>query len=146
MKLFCVRHGETVFNLEGRIQGQFNSHLSPLGKRQCVAVAEVLAGEPIEAIVCSPLERALESAQCLADKLRLPVQTDPRLMEINAGVFQGHTWTEINEKFPEDAALWRSQDPDYRVPQGESRRDVMLRSGAAFRAIRELGHKQVLIM
>ena len=126
MKLFCVRHGETVFNLEGRIQGQLNSHLSPLGQRQCAAVADALAGEPIEAIIASPLERALESARCLSDKLRLPVQTDPRLMEINAGIFQGHTWAEINEKFPQEADLWRSQDPDFRIPQGESapRRDA----------------------
>ena len=75
MKLFCVRHGETLSNLEGRIQGQSNSHLSPLGIRQCQAVADVLGTLTIDAVVASPLERAMESARYVADKLGLPVQT-----------------------------------------------------------------------
>ena len=58
MKLFCVRHGETVFNSQGRIQGQFDSQLSALGLRQCQAVAERLAGLEIDAIIASPLSRA----------------------------------------------------------------------------------------
>ena len=146
MKLFCVRHGETFYNLEGRIQGQSNSHLSPLGRRQCEAVADVLAEQQIDAIYSSPFARAVESAQCVADKLQLPIATDPRLMEINAGIFQGHTWGEINEQFADAAALWRKQDPDYRIPGGESRRDVMLRARDAFFAIREAGHSQVVVM
>jgi probable phosphoglycerate mutase len=146
MKLLCVRHGETFYNLEGRIQGQSDSQLSPLGRRQCEAVATALAGLDIDAVVASPLSRALESAQCVADKLRLSVATDPRLMEINAGIFQGHTWAEINERFPQEAARWRSGDPDFRIPGGESRRDVMVRARAAFLAIREHGIRQAVVM
>jgi broad specificity phosphatase PhoE len=146
MKLFCVRHGETLYNLEGRIQGQSDSHLSPLGRRQCAAVAAALAQFDVDAIIASPLARAMESAHVLADKLRLEVRTDPRLMEINAGVFQGLTWSEIAERYPEDAARWRSQDPDYRIPGGESRRDVMLRAHAALVAIRQAGHRQAVVM
>src|SRR5690349_15849943 len=99
MKLFCVRHGETVYNMAGRIQGQFDSQLSPLGLRQCQAVAEALAIEAVDAVIASPLSRALQSAQVIADHLRLPVEVDPRLMEINAGIFQGHTWEEIEAKY-----------------------------------------------
>jgi broad specificity phosphatase PhoE len=139
MKLFCVRHGETLFNLEGRIQGQSDSRLSPLGRRQCEAVAASLAPAGIEAIVASPLERARESAQVVADRLGLAVTLDPRLMEINAGVFQGLTWAEIEERYPQEAVQWRGQDPDFRIPRGESRRDVMTRARAAFEAIREQG-------
>jgi probable phosphoglycerate mutase len=146
MKLFCIRHGETVYNLAGRIQGQADSHLSPLGFKQCEAMADVLAGEPIELIVSSPLARAIESSRCLAEKLKLDVATDPRLMEINAGIFQEHTWPEINEKYPDMAAKWRTSDPDFRIPGGESRRDVMTRAGAAFDAIHKGGHKTVVVM
>ncbi len=146
MKLFCIRHGETVYNLEGRIQGQADSHLSPLGRRQCEAVADALAEQAIDVIVASPLARAVESARILADKLRLEVVTDPRLMEINAGIFQGHTWPEINDRFPEVAAEWRKADPDFRIPGGESRRDVMLRAGAALEAIRQSDGNTVAVM
>jgi len=146
MKLFCVRHGETVYNMAGRIQGQFDSQLSPLGVRQCQAVAEVLAIEDIEAVIASPLSRALQSAQVIADHLRLPVKVDPRLMEINAGIFQGHTWEEIEAKFAAEATRWRTQDPDYRIPQGESRREVMQRAGAALVDIREAGYRKSIVV
>ena len=146
MKLFCGRHGETLFNLAGRIQGQSDSELSPLGRRQCQAVAEALGGIECDALFASPLARALESAQSIAEKLRIEVRLEPRLMEINAGIFQGHCWTEIGEKFPQEAARWRSQDPDYRIPGGESRRDLMERSGAAFEAIRQSGSRCAIVV
>ncbi len=146
MKLICVRHGETQYNLEGRIQGQSDSHLSPLGKRQCQAVASALANTDVDAIVASPLSRAVESARYLANVLKLEIQTDPRLMEINAGIFQGHTWDEIGQHYPEAAAQWRAANPDYRIPEGESRRDLMQRTGAAFRAIRATDYRLVVVV
>jgi probable phosphoglycerate mutase len=146
MKLFCVRHGETLYNLAGRIQGQSDSQLSPLGRRQCQAVAEALGGLECDAVIASPLVRARESAQCIAEKLNLEVRIEPRLMEINAGIFQGHCWTEIDEKFPQEAAQWRSGDPDYRIPDGESRRDLMVRSSAALRAIRQAGYRCAIVV
>ncbi len=146
MKLFCVRHGETVFNQAGRIQGQFDSQLSPLGRRQCVAVAEALAGQAIDVVIASPLTRALESAQVIADRLGLSVTLDPRLMEIHAGVFQGHSWDEIEVRYPSEAAEWRTQDPDFRIPGGESRRDVMQRAGAALADVRETGYRQAIVV
>jgi broad specificity phosphatase PhoE len=146
MKLFCVRHGETFHNLSSRIQGQSDSELSPLGQRQCRAVAEALGTLAIDAIIASPLRRALDSAQCVADKLNLSVEVDPRLMEIHAGIFQGLCWDEIDRHFPTEAARWRSQDPDYRIPQGESRRDLMSRARDAFCAIREAGYRQAIVV
>jgi broad specificity phosphatase PhoE len=146
MMLYCVRHGETTYNLAHRIQGQLDSELSPLGRKQCAAVAEALAHVPLDAVYSSPLRRALESAQGIADALHLELRVEPRLMEINAGIFQGHSWHELDDKFPEAAARWRSQDPDYRIPEGESRRDLMQRAGDAFRAIRETDFRHVLVV
>lgn len=146
MKLYCVRHGETLYNLAGRIQGQSDSELSPLGRRQCEAVAEALGDVEADAVISSPLSRARESAQCIADRLKLEVCLDPRLMEINAGIFQGHCWREIDEQFPGEAARWRSQDPDYRIPGGESRRDLMARSQAAFCAIHEASYRCAIVV
>ena len=146
MILYCVRHGETVFNAAGRIQGQTDSELSPLGLRQCQAVAAAFAGQPIEAIYSSPLRRAREGAECVAQELGLPVSEDARLMEIHAGIFQGLDWADIQVRYPREAAAWRTQDPDFRIPGGESRRDLMNRMGAALRDIRESGRRQVVIV
>ncbi len=146
MKLYCVRHGETEYNLQRRIQGQFDSALSELGHKQCEAVAEALAGLSCDVVIASPLRRAEETAQYIAKRLNLQLKLEPRLMEINAGVFQGHVWHELDEHFPEEAARWRSQDPDFRIPGGESRRDVMLRTAAAFHAIREAGYARAIVV
>jgi broad specificity phosphatase PhoE len=146
MILYCVRHGETLFNAAGRIQGQTDSELSPLGLRQCQAVATAFAGQPIEAIYSSPLRRAREGAACVADQLNLPVHEDNRLMEIHAGIFQGLDWADIQVRYPREAAAWRTQDPDFRIPEGESRRDLMGRMGTALREIREAPHRQVVIV
>jgi len=146
MILFCVRHGQTVFNASGRIQGQLDSELSDLGRLQCRAVAEALAAQRIQAVYSSPLKRALDSARAIADRLQLSVQVDPRLMEINAGIFQGLDWPDIDVRYPHEAARWKSADPDYRIPTGESRRDVMHRAQQAFEAIRETGSAMVVVV
>lgn len=136
MLFYCVRHGESTYNLEGRLQGQSDTRLSPLGHRHAAAVAATLGELPIDAIYCSPLSRAMETAQPLADALKLPVECDDRLKEINIGIFQGLLAAELSDRLPEESARWRSQDPDYRIPRGESRRDLMARAAAAFEAIR----------
>ena len=146
MILYCVRHGETEFNAVGRIQGQADSRLSELGKRQCEAIAQRLATQPIEAVYSSTLRRAIDSAQCIAQRLGLEVRIDPRLMEINAGIFQQLVWEQIEQRHPVEAAAWKSQDPDYRIPNGESRGDVMVRARAALEAIREASHRQAVIV
>ncbi|HWA97348.1 MAG TPA: histidine phosphatase family protein [Pirellulales bacterium] len=146
MLLYLIRHGESAFNAEGRVQGQLDTPLSPRGVRQSVAVAEQLRGQPIVAVYSSPLSRARQTAEPLARALGVELRFDDRLKEINAGVFQGHTWPEIFERWPEAGAAWKSQDPDFRIPNGESRRDLMLRARAALEAIRETGLPCVAIV
>ncbi|HVA50173.1 MAG TPA: histidine phosphatase family protein [Pirellulales bacterium] len=147
MILYCVRHGESTFNVEGRLQGQSNEpRLSPLGLKHAQALLAALGQLEIDAIYSSPLARARETAQPLADALRLPIEYDDRLKEIDIGVFQGTLAAELSDRFPEEAARWRSQDPDYRIPGGESRRDLMQRAEAAFEAIHAAGHAQVAVV
>lgn len=147
MILYCVRHGESTFNVEGRLQGQSDvPRLSPLGLKHAVALASTLSQLKIDAIYSSPLTRAMETAQPLAAALKLPIIQDDRLKEINIGVFQGTLAAELADRFPQEAAQWRSQDPDYRIPNGESRRDLMTRAQAAFNAIHASGHRQVAVI
>jgi 2,3-bisphosphoglycerate-dependent phosphoglycerate mutase len=144
--LFLIRHGESLYNIEGRIQGQSDVELSPLGLRQADAIAEFLAGASIDAVYSSPLRRAMQTAQPVAAPLGLSVQADDRLKELNAGVFQGLLWNEIEARFPNEFALWRGEQPDVAIPQGESRRDLMIRGAAALRSIRETPFRRVAVI
>ena len=147
MILYCVRHGESTFNVEGRLQGQSDEpRLSPLGLKHAAALASTLSSLPIDAVYSSPLTRAMETARPLAAALKLSLFTDDRLKEINIGIFQGTLAAELSDNFPEGAARWRTQDPDYRIPGGESRRDLMVRAEAAFRDIRATDHRQVVVV
>jgi len=89
MWLYCVRHGESAYNAEGRIQGQLDVPLSEFGRRQGAAIAAALAALSADAIYSSPLLRAQQTAEIVARRLDLPIRTDERLKEINVGIFQG---------------------------------------------------------
>ncbi len=140
MLLYCVRHGESIYNAEGRIQGQSDIPLSELGRRQSEAVAQALAGLPVEAVYSSPLRRAMETAELIAAALGLEIQTDPRLKEINAGIFQDRLRSELAALYPEELARWTSGDPDFVIPGGESRRGLARRGRDGFESIFRSGH------
>lgn len=146
MILYCVRHGESTYNVEGRLQGQSDTRLSPLGARHAEAIAATLGKLEIAAVYSSPLSRAMETARPLAAALKLPIVEDARLKEIDIGIFQGTLAVDLADLFPEEAARWRSQDPDFRIPRGESRRDLMIRAEAAFHDIRASGHSHVAVV
>lgn len=146
MILLCVRHGETTYNAQGRIQGQLDTPLSPLGHLQSQALATALARLPIEAVYASPLRRAMDTAVPIAEAAGLAVRADDRLKELHAGVFQDLLPEEMERRYPLDAARWRSLDPDFRIPGGESRRDLAERGLAAIEAIRGTGHAYAVVV
>lgn len=131
MLLYCIRHGETTYNAEGRIQGQYDTQLSPLGRLQSEAIARALCESGIEAVYTSPLSRAYETARPIAAACRVELQVDDRLKELNAGVFQNLLPSEMAERYPAETERWKSHDPDFQIPGGESRRQLMQRGGAA---------------
>jgi broad specificity phosphatase PhoE len=146
MLLYLIRHGESLYNAEARIQGQSDVALSPLGLRQAETLANALAGERIDAIFASPLRRAMQTAEPIAERLGLAIQADDRLKEIHAGIFQGLLWAEIESRFPEAFRPWREQHPDFVIPGGESRRSLMVRGLAVFESIREGPFHRVAIV
>jgi broad specificity phosphatase PhoE len=146
MILYCVRHGESVYNAEGRIQGQSDVPLSELGRCQSEAVADAVGKLPVDAVYSSPLKRAMETARMIANRLGLEVRTDSRLKEINAGIFQDRLRSELSELYPQELARWLRGDPDYVIPGGESRHDLMQRGMAAFEAIGAAGHRHAAVV
>jgi len=147
MILYCVRHAESVYNGEGRIQGHANPPLSEIGLAQAAALAEGLKQfPPIDALFCSPLQRAMQTAAPIADALGLEIQQIDQLKELNVGIFQGKRWDEIMQEFPEEARAWKSLEPDYVIPGGESRRQLMHRGRAALERIRRSGFERALVV
>jgi len=92
--LLLVRHGETDWNAEGRLQGHTDRPLNDFGRRQAAALAERLAGDGIDAIYASDLSRARETAEILGARLGLPVLLEPGLRERNWGSWEGLTGAE----------------------------------------------------
>ncbi len=146
MLMYCIRHGESTYNAQGRVQGHLNIPLSALGRRQAAALAGVCGGWGAEAIFCSPLQRAREPAEPIASALKLPIQEDSRLIEIKVGIFQGHSRDELDRICPEEYARWRSGDPDYVVPGGESRRALMQRGGEVLESIAQGDYGRVIVV
>jgi probable phosphoglycerate mutase len=119
-RVIAIRHGETAWNVDTRIQGQLDIPLNDTGRWQAQRLARALAEEPLQAIYASDLGRALETAQALADSVGLEVVTDPSLRERGFGIFEGRTWKEIEEQWPDLSARWRKRDPEFGPEGGET--------------------------
>lgn len=131
-KVLFIRHGQTDFNRERRLQGAMPVPLNECGRAQSRSLAEYLTMIPVGAIYTSPRSRALETAQIIGATLQLPVHEDERLAEIAFGDFEGHTFAEVEARFPVAYRKWQSGFRPYRVPGGESRLDVRRRMQAAW--------------
>ncbi|RYY94072.1 MAG: histidine phosphatase family protein [Comamonadaceae bacterium] len=117
-RIIAVRHGETAWNVDSRIQGQLDIGLNDNGRWQARRVGEALAGEPITAIYSSDLSRAQATAQPIAEKAGVPVIPHTGLRERSFGRFEGKTFDEIHQTWPEHAQNWRKRIPDWTPPEG----------------------------
>lgn len=134
-RFIVVRHGETHWNVEARIQGQRDSELTAAGVAQAEAIAERLAAEPFDVLISSDLGRALATARRIAERCGRSIATDARLRERHFGVGQGRTYEEVGRDYPDAFARTRETDPDFAIPGGESRRVFHDRVTAAFEAL-----------
>ena len=129
--LLCiVRHGETAWNAEGRVQGQLDVPLNEAGLAQARAVAVALQGEPFATIYSSDLQRVTQTAEPTARMLGLPVHVDARLRERHYGMFQTLTYADVKLQHPEDYARFKAKELDYDFRTGESLRTFSTRSVA----------------
>ncbi len=130
--LLAIRHGETEWNSQGRFQGHLNSALNREGRAQAEALGEYLAGERFDLLLSSDLGRALQTASAIAMRTGHEIVVEPRLRERRMGIFQGLTPAEVQARYPEEYARFRTHDPDYIIPDGESTRQLFERSVACF--------------
>ena len=149
-RIIAVRHGETDWNVDTRIQGQLDIGLNDKGRWQAARVAQALADEALDAVYSSDLSRAHATAQAIAAAQAEPalaVQTHAGLRERGFGKFEGHTYAAIEEQWPDESRLWRIRDPHFAPVGGESPAQVMARVGHTVNdiAARHPGEQIVLV-
>jgi probable phosphoglycerate mutase len=145
-RLCVVRHGETAWNAEHRVQGQLDVPLNAIGQAQAQAASKVLSQERFDAIYSSDLSRARQTAQPAANLLRMQIILDRDLRERHYGIFERLTYAEVKARYPEDYARFEARESDYAFRTGESLKDFSARSIAAIaRIAREHQGKSVLV-
>ena len=119
-RIIAIRHGETTWNVDTRIQGHLDIPLSANGRWQAERLADALQDEPITAIYASDLTRAWETAQYVARVCGVAVTPEIGLRERGFGDFEGKTFAEIELLLPEQSLRWRKRDPEFSPRGGES--------------------------
>jgi probable phosphoglycerate mutase len=124
MRVYVARHGETTWNLAGRYQGRLESPLSPLGERQADALADAMADRGVQRVISSPLGRCMETARPTALRQRVTLETDPLLLEIAHGTWEGRLRDEIAANDPQRYHAWRNDPANVGFDGGETLVDV----------------------
>ena len=119
-RIIAIRHGETAWNVDTRLQGHLDIALNAKGLWQAEQVARVLAGEAIEAVYTSDLLRAWHTARAIAQSTEAPLVARQDLRERCFGSFEGKTHAELEAQWPEASLRWRQREPDWAPPGGES--------------------------
>jgi 2,3-bisphosphoglycerate-dependent phosphoglycerate mutase len=123
-RVLAIRHGETAWNVATRIQGKLDIGLNDAGRKQAQRLGAALgmnqAREPIAAIYSSDLWRAYDTALSISQAINVPVVTDEGLRERGFGVFEGKTFDEIAQLWPDQSQRWRQRDPHFAPKGGES--------------------------
>jgi broad specificity phosphatase PhoE len=145
--LYIIRHGETVWNAEQRMQGRLDSPLNDRGREQARQHAQTLARMGgVDFILSSPSGRTRETTSILNQWLDVPSDFDEALMERDCGLWSGFTIDEIAEAYPEE---WAARDVDpffHRPPDGENLPDLIARVGRCLTALHTLPHERVALV
>ena len=134
-ELLLIRHGETLWNQQGRMQGQNDSPLTPLGLTQARQLGKRLATVSFTTLYSSDLGRAHQTARCIADATGHEIVADERLRERHFGIFEGMTNNEIKSQHPELYELFAKRLPDFCMPGGESAAQFSVRCVGALEGI-----------
>lgn len=126
--LYIVRHGETEWNKEDRIQGRLDSSLTAKGKAYARLLSERLSDKEFDHIISSPSERTVETAQLIKGNKNIQLVTDERIMEMHMGPWQGMKKTEIRALYPNEYDDFMNKPDRYRNKDAESFVDMHKRA------------------
>ncbi len=126
MKLYLVRHGETDWNIQNKIQGKSDTVLNETGKKQAEALAGLLKENyTIDAVYTSPQKRALETAQVIGRGMGIEPIIKQGLEEMSLGKWEGYSWRQVRELFPEEYGIWHKNRRYQLPPEGESYQQLL---------------------
>jgi ribonuclease H / adenosylcobalamin/alpha-ribazole phosphatase len=137
VRLYAIRHGDTEYARERRFAGSREVPLTALGRRQCEAVAQALAGTFVSAVYASPLGRARESAAPIAAAHKLEVRVEPALREMSFGEWEGLTRADLAVRYPTELEAWRAMPHQVQPPGGERITEVAARVAQSLAALCE---------
>jgi alpha-ribazole phosphatase len=124
MDIVFVRHGSTLLNEKGIYVGKTDTGISQKGKDDIKKLVKSLDGIKFDNVYSSPLKRAIETTEIIVGK---NYTIDARLREIDFGIFEGLSYKDINERYPEESKDWTNDYLNYKVPEGERLNDVFSR-------------------
>ena len=140
-EIILIRHGETEWNSQKRMQGHSNSDLSEVGRGQIQALGELMKNVSFDHIYSSDSLRARQTAEAITQYSGHTLQFDQRIREKNLGVFEGLTSTEAKERHPEIYRLFKTAGANYVIDEGESTQQLLERALEFIEEIR-LRHPQ----
>jgi len=127
-ELYFVRHGQTEWNAIRRMQGQWNSDLSELGRRQADINGEFLVSRNIQYMVASSLDRTQQTAEIIDAHLGIGFDVDDRIKEWHCGDWSGEMWDRVKDRWPDEFAAWQADQFFYRGPNAENYPDMVARA------------------
>lgn len=143
-KLIIARHGETLWNVEGKKQGQLDSPLTLLGIKQSKALAQTLTEESFAVLYASDLGRAAKTAEYIAARTDHEIRFEQGLRERHFGIFQGLTDEQIKNKYPAEYDSHQANRADYVIPGGESLRQFYARVIVCLESLAARHEKQTI--
>jgi len=138
--LLLIRHGENEFVKTGKLPGHLPGiHLNERGQKQAQALGEALKDFPITAIYSSPLERAMETAEPIAEARKLEINQEPDLMDTNIGKWEGKSWKVLS--LTKAWKIVQNAPSRFRFPEGESFAEAQIRYANVLERIVKKHHK-----
>ena len=134
-RIIAIRHGETAWNVDARLQGHLDVELNAKGFWQADQVARALADESVDAIYTSDLMRAWHTASAIEKAIGAPVIANQGLRERGFGSYEGKTYAELEAQWPDAALRWRKREPDWAPPGGETLFDLRQRVSTTVAAL-----------
>ena len=144
--LILIRHGETLWNTQLRMQGSLDSDLSPKGESQIKALGDWMKEVPFDYLYCSDSARARKTAEAISKFTGHTLNFDKRLREKDLGIFEGLTSEEAREQYPETFQLFKTAGANYVIDQGESTQQLLDRALEAIEEIRLRHPKKVAVL
>jgi len=127
MKFIIIRHVETIANSENKIYGRSESRYTEKGINQIEKIKDILKDEKVDKIFCSPLTRTKKIGETLSDLLKVDLEIEDDLIEMNFGIFDGKTHVEAQNDYKEEWNNWINDYINYKIPDGESFNEVFIR-------------------